>query len=243
MKGTSSPKFGSRPLYNYNLDEHSGVATLQEEDDLKHICMNKKELQDFKDDKSLTVDYSFDDDHTMTNKQNLIFKEKNQKDLILNENKDIIMTTIHPQQLSPSNHKKTKTNVLWKFIGGDNSFDDNQELHRKHHTNDINNYISDDNFFAFKERDYNPHHLLSNRNDVIVSNDNISGIDNISEVFPHKNIYGNSNSKINNNMPNTLLNSDNIESLSEMYPSGSCQRRPHSPRSRCPQCQTSTQSW
>ena len=219
MKG-ASPKFGSRPLYNYNIDdEHSGVvATLQEEDDLKHICMNKKELQDFKDDKSLTVDYSFDDDHTMTNKQNLIFKEKNQ---MLNENKDdnIIMTTLHPQQLSPSNHKKTKTNVLWKFIGGDNSFDDNQELHRKHHTNDINNYISDENFFAFKERDYNPHHhLLSNRNDVVVSNDNISGIENISEVFPHKNIYSNNNNKLNNNnLPNALLNSDNIENLSEMY--------------------------
>lgn len=234
MKG-ASPKFGSsRPLYNYNIDdEHSGViATLQEEDDLKHICMGKKELQDFKDDKSLTVDYSFDDDHTMTNKQNLIFKEKNQ---MINDNKDnnnIIMTTIHPQQLSSSNnnnHKKTKTNVLWKFIGGDNSFDDNnQELHRKHHTNDINNYISDENFFAFKEHDYNPHHhLLSNRNDVIVSNDNISGIENISEVFPHnKNniIYGsNSNNNNNNNkrnsgvLQNNLLNSDNIENLSEMY--------------------------
>ena len=233
MKG-ASPKFGaSRPLYNYNIDdEHSGVvATLQEEDDLKHICMGKKELQDFKDDKSLTVDYSFDDDHTMTNKQNLIFKEKNQ--MINNDNKDdnIIMTTIHPQQLSPSNnnnHKKTKTNVLWKFIGGDNSFDDNnQELHRKHHTNDINNYISDENFFAFKERDYNPHHhLLSNRNDVIISNDNISGIENISEVFPHnKNniIYGSNSNNNNNNqrnsgvLQNNLLNSDNIENLSEMY--------------------------
>ena len=196
MKRTS-PKFGNNFIYGYNIDEEtSGVATLRDEEDLKNICIGKKELQDFKDDKSLTVDYGFDDDHTISNEQNVIFKEKIPKDIT--KEKDIIMTSIHSQQVEPQMtseiHKKTKTNVLWKFIGGDNSFEE-EEIHRKKRTNELSNYLSNDPFFNFKDNNYNK-----------VTNTNlntINTINNIHDVFPQHTLNRNANT-----ISNTILTND-----------------------------------
>ena len=205
----SSPKFGNNFIYGYNIDEEtSGVATLRDEEDLKNICIGKKELQDFKDDKSLTVDYGFDDDHTISNEQNVIFKEKISKDIT--KDKDIIIASIHSQQvepqMTPEIHKKTKTNVLWKFIGGDNSFEE-EEMHRKKRTNELSNYLSNDPFFNFKDNNYNK-----------VNNANLNTISHIHEVFPQHTLNRNTNTILTNDKYNRRYHHQRKETEGEDYP-------------------------